>query len=192
MYKIFTKVFSTRMCTFSDVTTVSWCFLTASWENSDVARRHMLSNAKYLHNKTDMTYEYQNITSARLTTGLFVNTREKKVATDLRLVSRCCRNWPSWLQALTSKFGSESVWMMRFMASNNTAFLAFECWTFFDFGGSCALFSMVSKHSDRRFFTATSSVQRNIHIDTRKRTHGQSDPILKPCAFFVHNNCQLQ
>ena len=34
--------------TFSAVTTVSWCFLTASCENSDVANKHMLSSAKYL------------------------------------------------------------------------------------------------------------------------------------------------
>ena len=49
--------------------------------------------------------------------------------------------------------------MMRLMASKRTAFLAFECWTFFDFGGSCALFKIVSKHSVSRVLTAGSSVQ---------------------------------
>ncbi len=78
----------------------------------------------------------------------------------LRLVSLCCRNWPSWLQALTSRFASESMWMMRLIASNNTAFLALECCTFFDLGGSCALLRIVSRHSERRFFTAASSVRR--------------------------------
>ncbi len=34
--------------TLSDVTTVSWCFLTASLENSDEANKHMLSRARYL------------------------------------------------------------------------------------------------------------------------------------------------
>lgn len=29
-----------------------------------------------------------------------------------------------------------SMWMIKFMASKSTAFLAFECWTFLDFGGS--------------------------------------------------------
>ncbi len=76
----------------------------------------------------------------------------------LRFVSRCWRNWPNWLHALTSRFGSESMWIMRLIASNNTAFLAFECCTFFDFGGSWALFRIVSKHSESLFFTAASSV----------------------------------
>ncbi|KAG7239622.1 hypothetical protein INR49_028774, partial [Caranx melampygus] len=40
-----------------------------------------------------------------------------------------------------------SWWMMREMASNNTAFLALECWTFLDLGGSWALLRMVSRHS---------------------------------------------
>ena len=43
------------------------------------------------------------------------------------------------------------------MASNNTAFLAFECCTFFDLGGSWALFKIVSKHSVSRVLTAGSS-----------------------------------
>ena len=34
--------------TLSAVMTVSWCFLTASCENSEVANRHMLSRARYL------------------------------------------------------------------------------------------------------------------------------------------------
>ena len=34
--------------TFNAVITVSWCFLTASCENSDVANKHILSNARYL------------------------------------------------------------------------------------------------------------------------------------------------
>jgi len=34
--------------TFSAFMTVSWCFLTVSWENSDVASRHMPSRARYL------------------------------------------------------------------------------------------------------------------------------------------------
>jgi len=98
--------------TFIDRITTSWCFLTASCENSDVANRHIDSSARYL-----------------------------------RLVSRFDRNWPNWLHARTSRFGSVSLWMIRLMASNSTAFFAFECWTFFDFGGSCALFRIVSKHS---------------------------------------------
>ena len=36
------------MFTFNEVITVSWCFFTASCENSDVANKHMLSNARYL------------------------------------------------------------------------------------------------------------------------------------------------
>ncbi|EDL18118.1 mCG145965, partial [Mus musculus] len=52
-----------------------------------------------------------------------------------------------------------SWWMIRLMASNSTAFLAFECWTFLDLGGSWALFRMVSKHSVRRPRTAGSSGQ---------------------------------
>ncbi len=75
----------------------------------------------------------------------------------LRLVSLCCKNCPSWLHALTRRLGSESMWIMRLIASNNTAFLAFECCTFFDLGGSCALFNIVSKHSVNLFFTAASS-----------------------------------
>lgn len=55
----------------------------------------------------------------------------------LRLVSLCCRNWPSWLQARTSRLGSLSICIIRQMASNSTAFLALECCTFFDLGGSC-------------------------------------------------------
>jgi hypothetical protein len=98
--------------TFIDRMTTSWCFLTASCENSDVANRHIDSSAKYL-----------------------------------KLVSRFDRNCPNWLHARTRRFGSVSLWIMRLMASNKTAFFAFECWTFFDFGGSCALFRIVSKHS---------------------------------------------
>lgn len=45
------------------------------------------------------------------------------------------------------------------MASNSTAFLALECWTFFDFGGSWALFKIVSRHSVRRPLTPGSSEQ---------------------------------
>lgn len=37
--------------------------------------------------------------------------------------------------------------MIKLIASNSTAFLAFECCTFLDLGGSCALFKIVSKHS---------------------------------------------
>jgi hypothetical protein len=56
--------------------------------------------------------------------------------------------------------------MIRFMASKSTAFLALECCTFFDFGGSWALFKIVSRHSVSRVFTAGSSVKKNtkIHI----------------------------
>ena len=88
----------------------------------------------------------------------FGYTHTHTLCTHLRFVSRCCRNCPSWLQALTRRFGSLSVWMMRLMASNSTAFLALECWTFFDFGGSCALLSIVSRHSVSLFLTAASSV----------------------------------
>ena len=92
---------------------------------------------------------------------------------NLMLVSRCCRNWPSWLQARISKAGSlkippenkvkhcdgktrnesqswrtyTSMWMIKLIASNSTAFFALECWTFLDFGGSCALFKIMSRHS---------------------------------------------
>lgn len=44
--------------------------------------------------------------------------------------------------------------MIKDMASKSTAFLAFECCTFFDFGGSWALLRMVSKHSESRPRTA--------------------------------------
>lgn len=50
-----------------------------------------------------------------------------------------------------------SWWMMRLMASNSTAFLALECCTFLDLGGSCALFRIVSRHSVRRPRIAASS-----------------------------------
>lgn len=53
-----------------------------------------------------------------------------------------------------------SWWMMRAMASNRTAFLALECWTFLDFGGSWALLRMVSKHSVRRLLSAASSAKK--------------------------------
>ena len=78
----------------------------------------------------------------------------------LRLVSLCCKNWPSWLHARTNRFASQSMCMMRLIASNNTAFLALECCTFLLFGGSCALLRMVSRHSVSRFFTVGSSVMR--------------------------------
>lgn len=52
-----------------------------------------------------------------------------------------------------------SWWMMRLMASKSTAFLALECCTFFDLGGSWALFRTVSRHSARRPRTAGSSGQ---------------------------------
>lgn len=45
------------------------------------------------------------------------------------------------------------------MASNSTAFLALECCTFFDFGASCALFKIVSKHSFNLTLTPASSVK---------------------------------
>jgi len=76
-----------------------------------------------------------------------------------RLVSRCCRNWPSWLHARTSRLGSQSMCMTRLIASKRIAFLALECCTFFDFGGSCALFSIVSMHSVSRFLTVGSSTE---------------------------------
>lgn len=47
--------------------------------------------------------------------------------------------------------------IIKLIASNRTAFFAFECCTFFDFGGSCALLRMVSRHSVRRPRTAGSS-----------------------------------
>lgn len=50
-----------------------------------------------------------------------------------------------------------SWWIMREMASKRTAFFAFECWTFLDLGGSCALLRMVSRHSVRRLRRAASS-----------------------------------
>lgn len=52
-----------------------------------------------------------------------------------------------------------SWWMMRLIASKSTAFLALECCTFLDFGGSWALFRIVSRHSVRRPRTAGSSGQ---------------------------------
>ena len=67
----------------------TWCFLTASWENSDVAKRHIDSRAKYL-----------------------------------RFVSRWLKNWPSWLQARTSKFGSLELKKIIFV----TIFLNFILW----------------------------------------------------------------
>ena len=78
----------------------------------------------------------------------------------LRLVSRCCKNCPSWLQALTRRLGSLSMWIIRLIASNKTAFLALECCTFLDLGGSCALFKMVSRHSVNLVLTAGSSVEK--------------------------------
>ena len=50
-----------------------------------------------------------------------------------------------------------SLWMIREIASKRTLFLALECWTFLDLGGSWALFRMVSRHSLRRPRTPGSS-----------------------------------
>lgn len=47
--------------------------------------------------------------------------------------------------------------IIKLIASNSTAFFAFECCTFLDFGGSCALLRIVSRHSVRRPRTAGSS-----------------------------------
>ena len=98
--------------------------------------------------------------------GLYKSTRELQVwcMSYLRLVSLCWRNWPSWLQALTRRLGSLSMWMMRFIASNNTAFLALECCTFLDLGGSWALLSIVSRHSVNLVFTAGSSVDTSTQL----------------------------
>lgn len=72
--------------TFSALMTVSMCVLTASWENSELARVHMLSRARYR-----------------------------------RFVSLCCRNWPSWLQARTKRFGSlqkkKEFWKKRVLCN---------------------------------------------------------------------------
>ena len=73
------------------------------------------------------------------------------------MVSLCWRNWPSWLQALTRRLGSLSMWIIRLIASLSTAFLAFPCWIFLDLGGSCALFKIVSRHSVNLVLTAGSS-----------------------------------
>lgn len=43
-----------------------------------------------------------------------------------------------------------SWWIIKLIASNSTAFFAFECCTFLDFGGSWALLRIVSRHSVRR------------------------------------------
>ena len=42
--------------TFNAVITVSWCFFTASWENSEVANKHMPSKARYLKTKEQQTF----------------------------------------------------------------------------------------------------------------------------------------
>lgn len=52
-----------------------------------------------------------------------------------------------------------SWWMTRLMASKSTAFLALECCTFLDLGGSWALLRIASRHSVRRPRTAGSSGQ---------------------------------
>lgn len=84
--------------TFNALIIVSWCFFTASWENSEVANRHILSKARYLlwmitflknHNIEETKYVYR------------VNFQNY-----LKFVSLCCRNCPSWLQARTRRFGS--------------------------------------------------------------------------------------
>jgi len=101
-----------------------------------------------------------------------------------RLVSRCWRNWPSWLHARTSKLGSQSMWMTRLIASNRIAFLALECCTFFDFGGSCALFSIVSMHSVSRFLTVGSST-------TSVATCCENTAILLPLQLLTENTENL-
>ena len=98
--------------------------------------------------------------------------------TDRRLVSRCCRNCPSWLHPRTNRLGSLSMCMMRLMASNSTAFLAFECCTFLDLGGSCALFRIVSRHSVSRFFTDGSSTRQITSYSAIQRT-GQTRGVRK-------------
>lgn len=52
-----------------------------------------------------------------------------------------------------------SWWITRLMASKSTAFLALECCTFLDLGGSWALLRIASRHSVRRPRTAGSSGQ---------------------------------
>lgn len=78
-----------------------------------------------------------------------------------------------------------SWWMTRLMASKSTAFLAFECCTFLDLGGSCALLRIVSRHSVRRPRAAGSSGQ-----DTRPQ-HGRTMYTLKAqrlpeCRHHMH------
>jgi len=95
------------------------------------------------------TNDIQNNNNNYLTMLHYMHQQESviRASSYRRFVSRCWRNCPSWLHARTSRLGSQSMWITRLIASNRIAFLAFECCTFLDFGGSCDLLSIVSIHS---------------------------------------------
>jgi len=44
--------------TFRAAMTVSWCFFTASWENSEAASRHILSRARYLQQQDSVSIRH--------------------------------------------------------------------------------------------------------------------------------------
>ena len=110
----------------------------------------------FLHTSSGDRRELQDKQGSMNTILVLVS---KQPSLYLRLVSLCWRNCPSWLQARTRRLGSESMWMMRLMASKSTAFLALECCTFLDLGGSWALFRIVSRHSVSRVRTLGSSAK---------------------------------
>ena len=72
------KLTKSRWLTFKAAMTVSWCFFTASWENSDAASKHMLSRARYLHQQNrprsvgrsvSRHYSYSTYCSTHITNG---------------------------------------------------------------------------------------------------------------------------
>lgn len=75
--------------------------------------------------------------------------------------------------------------MIKLIASNSTAFFAFECCTFFDLGGSCALFRIVSRHSVRRPRTAGSSREERAVGQLHFAQH--PNPYLRPSTLLNLN-----
>ena len=147
--------------------TVSWCFFTASWLNSLVARMHIDSSARYLRFWNEA--QLSDFTAPEIC--LPVRHELSQLVASSNLIQKgpwYIQEWQlKWTALedfglhllLTNRLGSLSLWMIRLIASNNTwtknmrfwkntqiiklnwiltAFLALLCWIFLDLGGSWA------------------------------------------------------
>ena len=144
--------------------TVSWCFFTASWLNSLVARMHIDSSARYLRFWNEA--QLSDFTAPEIC--LPVRHELSQLVASSNLIQKDpwykSDNWNGLHLKildllLTNRLGSLSLWMIRLIASNNTwtknmrfwkstqiikkksiltAFLALLCWIFLDLGGSWA------------------------------------------------------